>query len=158
MLQDGWKGPITNVDFSSVVIEQMKTKYDEEFLKNFDHKPELDFVCTDITEGLPFEDKSFDLIICKGTFDAILCSDGSVANIKTVVSECSRVLATGHGILFLVSHGNVDSRIVFLEHDNDIKYYWEEWDVKRIGRKTQSGTKCVTIEMFCMHWCRLARV
>lgn len=27
MLQDGWKGQITNVDFSSTVIEQMKEKY-----------------------------------------------------------------------------------------------------------------------------------
>lgn len=123
MLQDGWKGHITNVDFSRTVIEQMQEKYKS-------YSEFMDFVCVDITNGLPFEDKTIDLIICKGTFDALLTSAGSVANAKFVVSECSRLLANGHGILFLVTFGNPDARIVFLEGDGcdgegcNLHFYW----------------------------------
>lgn len=134
MLEDGWQGRITNVDFSSVVIDKMKKKYKE-------NSEKLDFVCADITKGLPFEDKSFDLIICKGTFDAILTSSGSVTDAKLMVSECNRVLNNGHGILFLVSSGNPDSRVVFLERDNDLSYYWQEVSVHTVARGSNSNTK-----------------
>lgn len=140
MIQDGWKGRITNVDFSSVVIEQMKERYTADFYKS--HRcPPMEHICTDITKGLPFPEKSFDLIICKATFDAVLCSSGSVANAKTVISECSRVLANGHGVLFLVTYGNPDSRVVFLEHENDLSFYWQEVSIHTVCRQTQSGTK-----------------
>jgi SAM-dependent methyltransferase len=145
MVRDGWKGPITNVDFSSVAIEQMKEKYNQEFCARFEC-PKMDFVCADITKELPFEDKSFDLIVCKGTFDAILCGAGSVANATTVVAECSRVLANGHGVLFIVSYGNPDSRVVFLEHQNDLSFYWKEVSIHKLGRQTQNGPKYVSDE------------
>lgn len=135
MIRDGWKGQITNVDFSSEVIEQMKKKYcNPEFTVKFGC-PEMKFVCADITKGLPFSNQSFDLIVCKGTFDAILCGIGSVNNAKVVVGECARVLADGHGVFFLVSNGNPDSRVVFLEHDNDISFYWKEVSIHHTGRK-----------------------
>ena len=138
MIRDGWKGPITNVDFSPVVIEQMKKKYaNAAFAKKYDC-PEMKFVCADITEGFPFDDKSFDLIVCKGTLDAILCGEGSVASAKMVIAECSRVLANGHGVLFLVSNGNPDSRVEFLEHENDLSFYWKEVSIHNVGRKHQS--------------------
>ena len=142
MIHDGWKGPISNVDFSSIVIEQMKRKYsDGEFIKRFSSS-KMEFVCADITDGLPFEDKSFDLVVCKGTFDAILCSSGSVGNIKAVVSECSRVLANGHGVFFMVSYGRPDCRVVFLEHENDLSYYWKEVTIHTLARQShQSGAK-----------------
>ena len=132
MVLDGWKGKITNIDFSAVVIEQMKTRFGSDFCDKF-HCPQMEFVCADVAEGLPFDDESFDLVICKGTFDAILCSSGSVANAKRIVSECSRVLVKGHGIFFLVTHGNPDSRVVFLEHDNDVSYYWQEVTYHPVG-------------------------
>jgi len=89
MLQDGW-GSVVNIDFSSVVIEQMKKKYE-------DYSDSMEFICADITKSFPFADESFDLIICKGTFDAILTSSSSVTSAKFLVSECSRVLTNGHG-------------------------------------------------------------
>lgn len=138
MRQDGWEGPITNLDFSSVVVHQMEEKYRRE-----GHQPPpMSFVCADITEGLPFRDQSFDLIICKGTFDAILCCAGSMAKAKNVVKECSRVLTSGHGVLFLVTHGNPDSRIVFLEHENDLSFYWQEVSMHNLGRKSKGNGKC----------------
>lgn len=142
MRQDGWEGPITNLDFSSVVVHQMEEKYRRE-----GHQPPpMSFVCADITEGLPFRDQSFDLIICKGTFDAILCCAGSMAKAKNVVKECSRVLTSGHGVLFLVTHGNPDSRIVFLEHENDLSFYWQEVSMHNLGRKSKGNGKYVVLQ------------
>ena len=96
MMNDGW-GSVVNIDFSSVVIEQMKKKYK-------DYSDSMKFICADITKGIPFSDGSFDLIICKGTFDAILTSSGSVCSAKILVSECSRVLANGHGGRYFESY------------------------------------------------------
>ncbi|CAJ1946094.1 unnamed protein product [Cylindrotheca closterium] len=134
MLKDGWKGHITNVDFSSTVIQQMKQKY-------VGYSDFLDFRCVDITKGLPFADKTFDLIICKATFDCVLTSAASISSIKKVVEESSRVLKNGHGILFLVSHGNPDSRVVFLERDSDLSYYWGEVNIHTVARRSASSTK-----------------
>ena len=143
MLHDGWKGTITNIDFSSVVIEKMKEKFK-------DYSDSMEFVCGDITEGLPFEDKSFDLIICKGTFDAILTSSGSISNAQALVKECSRVLANGHGCLFLVTYGNPDSRVVFLEHNNDLSFYWQEVSVHTVVRRTNENIcKYVSFPSVC---------
>ena len=87
----------------------------------------MEFICADATERLPFEDSSFDLIICKGTMDAVLCSLGSKSKAKDMVEESVRLLTNdGHGIFFLVSNGNSDNRIEFLEdrHTCDLSYYW----------------------------------
>jgi hypothetical protein len=32
----------------------------------------------------------------------------------------------GHGCLFLVSYANPDNCVEFLEHDNDLSFYWKE--------------------------------
>ncbi|KAL3916870.1 MAG: hypothetical protein SGILL_004979, partial [Bacillariaceae sp.] len=74
MRDDGWGGPITNVDFSSVVINQMKKRYEERGYAAKDTEmlgSTMKFVCADITNGLHiFDDNSFDLVIMKGTMDA----------------------------------------------------------------------------------------
>lgn len=143
MRSDGWTGDIVNVDFSSVVINQMIKK--QENTHDQDGKeclaPKMKFICADVTKGLPFDDSSFDLIICKGTFDSILCSNGSVSNIKKLVDECDRVLASAHGCLFLVTYGSPDNRVVFLEHGNDPTYYWEGICVNTVPRKSQTASQ-----------------
>jgi SAM-dependent methyltransferase len=141
MLRDGWTGKIVNIDFSSTVIVQMKSKYDHAFYERLwpnktakeVQKYKMDYICADMTQELEFADESFDLIVCKGSFDAILCSAGSVANIRHVTEECVRLL-TGHGVFFLVTHGSPDNRIVFLEYQNDLKYYWEGVNIHNIPR------------------------
>lgn len=116
MLRDGWIGGILNVDFSPTVICQMQQTYAA-------YAGRLDYVCADISLPLEFlGTASFDLIVCKGSLDAVLCH--SRAGAMNMVSECTRLLAPGHGILFLVTSGNPDSRLEFLEYQNELSHYW----------------------------------
>lgn len=128
---DGWTGPMVNLDFSDVVIEQMKERYNT--ASNM-ISPDTDFICHDVTTGLPFPDEAFDLIICKGSFDAVLCSAGSVSNIRKLVQESVRCLVPGHGVFFVVSNGNPDNRLVYLEHENDINFYWDGVSCHNVDR------------------------
>ncbi|VEU43280.1 unnamed protein product [Pseudo-nitzschia multistriata] len=144
MQSDGWLGEIVSIDFSTVVIDQMEKRYRRKEnerkgkqQQQFFAPGSMRFVCADITEGLPFCDNEFDLVVCKGTFDAILCSSGSVNHAKRLVAECERVLAKGHGCFFLCSYGSPDNRLVFLEHQNDPSYYWENIGVHPVARKNQ---------------------
>uniref|UniRef100_A0A7S3PZ44 Methyltransferase domain-containing protein n=2 Tax=Chaetoceros debilis TaxID=122233 RepID=A0A7S3PZ44_9STRA len=75
----------------------------------------MSFKCVDVTESLPFPDESFDLIINKGTLDAILCSNGAITRCNKMMAECSRVLK-GHGSMVVVSHGTPENRKVCFEN------------------------------------------
>jgi len=95
MLVDGWNGGIYQIDYSTVVIDRMIARYDDNFYKKLEasmdyrdgEKPDscddsvhfqgkkivtkMSFQCLDVTKRLPFDDSFFDLIICKGsTFNA----------------------------------------------------------------------------------------
>lgn len=134
MIRDGWTGGIVCVDFSSIVIEQMKAKYSNDLIlklapskvsgrkvANCDApRPSLmEFLCADIVEGLSFDDGAFDLVICKGCFDALVTSAGSIANAKKFNAESNRLLHPDHGAMVVVTHGNPESRIVFFENKDD---------------------------------------
>jgi ubiquinone/menaquinone biosynthesis C-methylase UbiE len=153
MLKDGWTGGIHNVDFSSVVIEQMKKRYDEAFYKeletsykntagsnnkNSNNIKPMEFVCADVTSPLPFEDGSFDLIVCKGTLDAILSSAGSIASAKKMMHECCRLLADEHGALVIVSHASPDNRLVFFENTGD--EWWAGLNVHHLHKERNTST------------------
>jgi len=133
MLRDGWTGPIVGVDYSHTVIHQMQHKYGSHFYQH--NKGNLKFVCADITKPLDFEDGAFDLIVCKGTLDAVLCA--SKGDAVTVVRECHRLLAPGHGIFFLVTNGNPDSRLEYLEYENSLTHYWRGVSVQVVPKQYQ---------------------
>ncbi|KAL7511932.1 hypothetical protein ACHAXN_009585 [Cyclotella atomus] len=153
MLGDGFKS-ITNVDFSSVLIKQMTTKYSEQWHREFfkrqreekrlekeegsSPKPSLTdlnkhtrlskqspakevnkttignkmtFHWHDVAKKLEFPPESFDLIVCKGTLDAILCNQNASNKVKMMLSECHRVLDDRHGVMVIVSYGAPDERM-----------------------------------------------
>jgi len=59
---------ITNLDFSSVCIEAMRERNAE--------LDEMDYVEMDLTQPLDILDsESFTVVIDKGTFDCVACSD-----------------------------------------------------------------------------------
>lgn len=138
MLRDGWEGGIVNVDFSEVVVQQMREKYDDAFHKALLEKMQrasedsggmadnssgsfikMTYECHDVTKALPYDDGSFDLIICKGTLDAILCSASSAHSARAFMNESCRVLNNDHGVLVTVTYGTKESRLVHFENTYD---------------------------------------
>lgn len=140
MLVDGWASRMVQVDFSHTVLEQMKDRYNDRFYETIattttrsNARTHMEFLCHDLTQGpLPYEDASFDLVICKGVMDAILCSLGGPAAAVSLVAECHRLLAPGHGIFFVVSNARPDDRTVFLEKDGSLETYWQSVSVHTV--------------------------
>ncbi|KAL7524264.1 hypothetical protein ACHAXR_000495, partial [Thalassiosira sp. AJA248-18] len=68
------------------------------------------FECQDLTKKLSFSDESFDLILCKGTMDAVLCSANTAEKIATAINECHRVLDR-EGVMVIISYGDPENRL-----------------------------------------------
>jgi len=83
---------ITNIDFSSVVIDQMKIMYE---------KMPMKWLVMDAMK-MDFADETFDIIIDKGTFDAILTATDSLAKVTPFYSEMHRVLVPGGRLLQII--------------------------------------------------------
>ena len=135
MMKDGWEGGIVNVDFSSIVVQQMREKYDDAFHKALletkkmkgsasDSFIKMTYECHDVTKTLPYDDGSFDLIICKATLDAILCSAGSSYSARAFMKESCRILNKDRGVLVTVTHGTKESRLVYFENTSDPTDEW----------------------------------
>mmetsp|Transcript_22347 Transcript_22347/g.22649 ORF Transcript_22347/g.22649 Transcript_22347/m.22649 type:complete len:250 (-) Transcript_22347:228-977(-) len=112
MVEDGF-GAVTSVDFSKVVIDLMSDEGKKE------ENSKVKFELMDVTKQFLFDDKSFDLVFCKGTLDSILCGAGSVHNAKTMIKECNRVL-TDSGTLVVVTYGNTDMRKEYFEDEEEL--------------------------------------
>ena len=70
--------------------------------------------------SLEFPDETFDAVVAKGTMDAILCGEGSTANVAKMCMEVSRVLRP-NGVFFIVSYGVPENRLQYLEPED---YSW----------------------------------
>jgi antirestriction protein len=76
---------------------------------------------------MTFEDESFEVVIDKGTLDALMCAK-DLNIIKNIIQEMTRVL-TKQGQLFVVSHGNPDSRRVLFKNCinlDDYEFYFSK--------------------------------
>ena len=71
--------------------------------------------------ALDFPDETFDVVVAKGTVDAVLCGEGSTANMAKLCSEISRVLKP-KGIFIIVSYGVPDNRLNYIEKEDS--YSW----------------------------------
>ncbi|KAI9033996.1 S-adenosyl-L-methionine-dependent methyltransferase [Phycomyces nitens] len=114
MYKDGYKN-ITNIDYSKTVIENMKTRCA--------HMPEMEWLEMDIRD-LKFDSSSFDVVIDKGTMDALMCDRGDVwdpseeliAEVKAEVDEVERVVKVG-GVFIYITFGQPHFRKRHLTRD-----------------------------------------
>ncbi|KAF9269069.1 S-adenosyl-L-methionine-dependent methyltransferase [Marasmius fiardii PR-910] len=113
MYEDNFKN-IVNVDYSAVVIEQMQRRHNQE-------RPEMQWHEMDVRE-LRFPDDSFDVVIDKGTMDAMMTAKGDIWNPpQQVVDDCTRevqeavrVLRKGSGLFIYLTFGQPHFRKRFL--------------------------------------------
>ncbi|RDB23661.1 Methyltransferase-like protein 13 [Hypsizygus marmoreus] len=112
MWEDGYKN-IINIDYSSVVVEQMRKRHRE--------RPEMEWHEMDV-RNLQFDDDSFDVAIDKGTMDAMMTAKGDVWDPpEQVVKDCTReveetirVLRKGTGLFLYLTFGQPHFRKRYL--------------------------------------------
>eukprot|EP01006_Ploeotia_vitrea_P038351 TRINITY_DN66227_c6_g3_i2.p1 TRINITY_DN66227_c6_g3~~TRINITY_DN66227_c6_g3_i2.p1 ORF type:complete len:209 (-),score=104.04 TRINITY_DN66227_c6_g3_i2:356-982(-) len=110
MYEDGFED-MTSIDYSDVVIEKMRQT---------DPDNKYNFMSMDVRK-LKFPDAHFDLIVDKGTLDAILCGSDSSRNAGMMLAECKRVLKPG-GFFFVITYGVPESRLNYLKQPQ--RYQW----------------------------------
>jgi ubiquinone/menaquinone biosynthesis C-methylase UbiE len=99
MLAEGFPS-VASIDLSKVVIAQLRDQYKDE--------PRLQWYEMNCAK-LDFPDESFELVIDKGTIDAIMCGDDSDELIPSTMAEIFRVLSN-HGKFVVVSFGSPSER------------------------------------------------
>ncbi len=71
---------ITNIDISSVVIEQMAERSRE-------MRPGMAFIVGDVTDLHMYPNGTFDILVDKSTIDALLCGDDSFLQTAKMLKE-----------------------------------------------------------------------
>ncbi|CAI7896406.1 unnamed protein product [Closterium sp. NIES-53] len=107
MVQNGYQD-IWNVDISSVVVDYMK--------KRNSTIPQLKYDTMNVC-SMGFDESAFDVVLDKGTLDAILCGNDSVENASAMLSEVCRVLKHG-GKFLLITYGDPQVRMSHLQVDS----------------------------------------
>ena len=133
-----------NIDFSEICIENMSSR-------NAEKRPEMKWVVMDIMD-LKYEDASMDIVLDKGTMDAIMCEKGDVWNISDelavkldkMLSEVSRVLKPG-GKYIYITFGQPHFRKPHMLKD---KYNWT-FQQETIGTKRNFRLQSPSYDFFC---------
>ncbi|OHT04999.1 Menaquinone biosynthesis methyltransferase [Tritrichomonas foetus] len=102
---------VIGLDISKTVIEQNKKRYEN--IRN------LEFVVGDVTK-MQFEDKSFDIVIDKGTMDSLLSSLVIHKKANLMLEEIIRVLKP-NGVFIEISYGTPGTRTPLFEK---LKEFW----------------------------------
>jgi ubiquinone/menaquinone biosynthesis C-methylase UbiE len=119
---------IVNIDYSEIVIQKMTTK-------NQRQRPLMTWVVMDVTE-MTFSDETFDVVIDKGTLDAILSPQKDPWKLEPDLAQkasrmlwqVSRVLKRG-GLFFYITFGQPHFRKPLLLKEC---YNWV-LDIQRLG-------------------------
>ena len=116
----GHRGRLQNVDFSPVVVEQMRREVPRGFDGNV--LPLYSNVSYDVADvrslsERDFPSSSFDAVLDKATFDCISCnSTNKQADLEAMLLCAFRVLRPG-GVFLLVSMGDPESRVMWLDDE-----------------------------------------
>jgi len=113
MADDGYED-LVGADLSRVVITQLKYRYQKYSSISFFQGNMTD---TDLPES------SVGAVVDKGLFDALLCTATGSTTVAQYINEVERIL-TDIGVFIIISYGNPQQRLQFLEqHDLDEPYY-----------------------------------
>ena len=124
---------ITNIDFSTKVINIMEQTYKEKF-------PKMQFKVADVLDMKEFESGSFNTILDKGTLDCILCGDNSVPNAAKMMAEIHRLLAPG-GHYMVITYGDPDVRKKYLETQQ-----WASLTVDKIAKPSAAVSSTINAD------------
>eukprot|EP01119_Soliformovum_irregulare_P025069 TRINITY_DN916_c0_g1_i1.p1 TRINITY_DN916_c0_g1~~TRINITY_DN916_c0_g1_i1.p1 ORF type:complete len:208 (-),score=39.41 TRINITY_DN916_c0_g1_i1:56-679(-) len=94
---------ITSIDFAKQAIDIMKDRAQQQ---NLDKLVYLEMDARQMT----FSASSFDVVIDKGTLDAMMCGKNNILNCEKTCSEISRILKPG-GVFMLITYGKPDTRL-----------------------------------------------
>ena len=97
-LYDAGYHNITNIDFSSIVIEKMNSIHSE-------LRPLMKWLTMDMLD-MKFDDNSFDIVIDKATMDALMVDEGDVWDPNQhTISDVDRMCAGISRIINPLNHG-----------------------------------------------------
>ena len=125
MYEDGWTN-ITNIDISDAVIDKMKEDHDKKGMTD------MKWLTMDATKMI-FEDNSYDLVIDKGTIDALFCGD-DVSIVWGIISEMKRVCKQ-EGYIMLVMHSGPQGRRFLFEQCVPVNDYEVNWAKESLSDK-----------------------
>jgi SAM-dependent methyltransferase len=117
----GWTRQ-THIDVSEVVIARMKALYRDVAGQCGE------WIAMDATQ-MRFDDASFDIVLEKGTLDALDCTPEEQKVCHAIVRECSRVLRPG-GVLLVVTHGDPRRRLPLLQQE---QFGWASVETRALG-------------------------
>jgi EEF1A lysine methyltransferase 4 len=106
MYKAGYKN-ITNIDIAESVISTMKEMAIKEEIGL-----EMEWIVGDATSMTNVDDQSFDLVIDKGTLDAVLCGSGYEVPNK-LLQEMYRVVKNGAPVLVVTHSGPANRKFLF---------------------------------------------
>ncbi|MBU4331751.1 class I SAM-dependent methyltransferase [Patescibacteria group bacterium] len=109
------------MDISEKVIQHAKNQH-----------PDLNFLCGDIQNGLPFPDQNFDLVT---TLDVL----EHLPNYNCAVSESARVLKPGGYLLVGIPNENLLFKFVWFFWTKMRGKYWNEAHVSKFRSKNLKG-------------------
>ena len=132
MYDEGYEH-ITNIDISFTVIKSMSEEYKEKC-------PNMIYKQMDV-RSLQFEQGTIDCVIDKGTFDSILCGDGSGPNSEQTLNEIYRVLSPT-GVYICISYGVPDQRENYFRNN---AFDWE-LHTHKVAKPTISTSAIVSSE------------
>lgn len=119
MYSDGYED-ITAADISRVVLAQLKVRCEGmEGIKFFQGT-----MCdTNLPEG------SIDAIIDKALLDSLICGQNGATDVAAYVVEVERLLSNT-GVFIVVSHGNPEQRLPYLEQYDIDEPHYTPWVVE----------------------------
>jgi len=106
LYKDGFKN-ITNIDFSSTVIQEMTTKY-----SSFE---EMEYTVMDVT-NIQYDENCFDFVFDKGTYDCLLSSAFDPEEKADIMLENVYHVLKNKGDFILISIGHPEDRLPHLRH------------------------------------------